>query len=89
MLIFCINLIVLVFVVYAEFESTLFFSLSLENSLSVQDNRAEIAENKKTSKDHFTSNQAASESKLLKNHGGPLHDNSFSYPLLGLGIWVG
>jgi hypothetical protein len=26
---------------------------------------------------------------LLKNHGGPLHDNSFSYPFLGLGIWVG
>ena len=52
--------------IFAEFESALFFSLSLENSLSVQVNRSEIAENKKTSKDHFTSNQAASESKLLK-----------------------
>jgi hypothetical protein len=70
--------------IFAEFESALFFSLSLKIR-----SQAEIAENKKTSKDHFTSNQAASESKLLKNHGGPLHDNSFSYPFLGLGIWVG
>ena len=67
--------------IFAEFESALCFSLSLKI-------RSQFAENKKTSKAHFTSNQAASESKLLKNHGGPLYDNSFPSPFLGLGIWV-